>query len=108
MVTEKIAEILKRIRERKQQEQMTAEINLKVKEDAAQEEQKPQEALKVKQEPTNLAYCFKCRKMTTVLSPEIEKREIKSGSLRTFVKGKCEICNSKVYSVLKKAEESQI
>ena len=55
-----------------------------------------------KEEQKYIANCLKCKKVVTVMKPELTELSGKGGSKRKAVKGKCSECNGNVFRILKK------
>ena len=48
---------------------------------------------------TEMGFCLKCKKSTEM----IESEEITMKNGRKAIRGKCPICNTKIYRILKKS-----
>ena len=49
-----------------------------------------------------VANCLKCKKEVSVMKPQLTELSGKGGSKRKAVRGKCEVCGTNVFRILKK------
>ena len=81
-------------------EEFKEKIRLRKLEHAKEEgfKEEPKEVLT--EEPLKL-YCFNCRSKVTPLNAVKTKKEIKKGSFRNFLSGKCPNCKRTIVGVVK-------